>query len=196
MKMRPLPLHDRGPARELAAVTGRDWRALARVAAACAVLAPAFVALALGRAADGAEPNPAAGVDTARVTREVGAMLAEIPAALGRDGPRAWLRYFDDDPSFLMASDGALQLDGIAAARAFLEKYAAGIRAIELHWSNIRIVALAPGIATVAADYREELTGRDGREMHPHGYFTGLAIRTVSGWRLRSAHWSRSVPVP
>jgi hypothetical protein len=117
-------------------------------------------------------------------------MLAHIAADLSRDGPTAWLRYFDDNPNFLMAADGKLQFDGIAAARTFLNDFGKQITHVEITWTDVRVDPLDPNLAAIAASYREALTDTQGHTMRPHGYFTGVAVRTVGGWKLRTLHWS------
>ena len=135
-------------------------------------------------------PPGIAGAGDAGARDEVERMLAGIPAELARSGPLGWLRYFEDDPRFLMAADGRLELDGYESARRFLEEFARGIRGVELRWSNVRIDPIGATLASVAAEYREQLTDRDGHRLEPHGYFTGLAVHTATGWKLRAAHWS------
>jgi hypothetical protein len=130
----------------------------------------------------------AASADTAQSA--VRQMAANIASDLSREGPKAWLRYFDEDRRFLMAVDGKLQLDGIESARAFLAEFAKSIARIELTWADIRVDSLSPGVATLAASYRETMTDTQGKVLRPNGYFTGVAVLTRSGWKLRSLHWS------
>jgi hypothetical protein len=40
-------------------------------------------------------------------------MMSQISPDLSLHGPEALLRYFEDDPNFLMAADGKLQFDGV-----------------------------------------------------------------------------------
>ena len=117
-------------------------------------------------------------------------MMSRIPSDLSRYGPTAWLRYFDDDPRFLMAADGKLQFDGIASARSFLSTFSKSISHVELAWTSVKVDPLEPGMASVAASYSEVLTDTQGHANRPHGYFTGLVLQTPMGWKLRWAHWS------
>jgi hypothetical protein len=119
-------------------------------------------------------------------------MAASIARDLSRDGPLAWLRYFDED-RFLLAVDGKLQLDGIAAARVFLEQYAKGVSHLQLTWTDVRVDVLGPHSASLAASYREAMTDTTGHTLEPSGYFTGVAVKTPAGWKLRIAHWSSIV---
>ena len=125
-----------------------------------------------------------------RIEGGVRQMMSRIPPDLAQYGPTAWLRYFDDDPRFLMAADGKLQFDGIASARSFLSPFAKSIAHVELTWTDVRVDALNPGMASVAASYSEVLMDTQGHANRPHGYFTGLVIQTPTGWKLRWAHWS------
>jgi hypothetical protein len=124
------------------------------------------------------------------IERAIHTMTAHIAADLSRDGPTAWIRYFDDNRGFLMAADGKLEFDGIAAARSFLSDFGKRIVHVEITWSDVRVDPLGSDLATVAAYYREALTDTQGHVARPHGYFTGVVVRRADGWKLRSLHWS------
>ena len=123
------------------------------------------------------------------VSREAKTMLLTIPSDLSRDGPIAWLRYFDADPNFLMATDGKLQFDGFESAQVFLDSFAKNISHVELVWTNVRVDSLSATTAGVGASYAEELTDKEGHRNQVSGYFTGVVVQTPRGWKLRSAHW-------
>jgi hypothetical protein len=116
-------------------------------------------------------------------------MAADIARDVSRDGPLAWLRYFDEE-RFLMAVDGKVQFDGIASAKTFLEQFAKGVSQLQLTWTDVRVDILGPRSASLAASYRETITDRAGHSIEPSGYFTGVAVKTPAGWKLRIAHWS------
>jgi hypothetical protein len=138
-----------------------------------------------GVAATSADP-----AERARTESAVREMLLAIPPELARQGPTGWLRYFDDDPRFLMAVDGTLQFDGIKSATTFLQSFSKGISHLELTWTDIKIDPLGPGTASIAASYREILTDTQGHANRSRGYFTAAAIQTPTGWKLRAVHWS------
>lgn len=125
--------------------------------------------------------------------REMASAIARDVAA---DGPIAWLRYFTGDHEFFMANDGNLQFSDFGEAKAFLNKFSVGVAHLELTWVEIRVDPVAPGVAVMASPYREAITDNGGHVSRFSGYFTGLAVKTRSGWRLRDAHWSSPVAPP
>src|SRR5438552_401789 len=120
-------------------------------------------------------------------------MAAGIARDVSREGPLAWLKYFDDD-RFLMAVDGKAQFDGIAQARTFLEQFAKGVSRLQLAWTDVRVQVLGPRSASLAASYREVITDMAGHAIESSGYFTGVVVKTPAGWKLRIVHWSSSAP--
>jgi hypothetical protein len=133
----------------------------------------------------GMDANTAKGVDSG-----VRRMAAAIAHDLAQDGPTAWVRYFDDRPDFFMAANGQLQFSSVNEARTFLPKYAAGFKHLDLTWSEIRVDAVAPGMAVMGASYKEVFTDNADHTKEYNGYFTGLAAQTATGWKFRDAHWS------
>jgi hypothetical protein len=120
-------------------------------------------------------------------------MASRIASTLSREGPTGWLGFFDDDPGFLMAVDGKLQFDGTAAAKGFLEDFGKHFVRIDLTWTDMRVDPLCSNAAAMAASYDEALKNSDGTTIRAHGYFTAVAVRTPTGWKLRILHWS-SIP--
>jgi hypothetical protein len=123
-------------------------------------------------------------------------MAASIARDLARDGPNAWLHYFVDRPEFFMANNGTLQFASYAEAAAFLPNFAVGVAHLELAWGDIRVDPVAPGAAVMAASYREVFTDKGGHVAKFSGFFTGTAVETAQGWKLRDAHWSSPLPPP
>ena len=123
-------------------------------------------------------------------------LASAIAHDLERDGPTAWLSYFVDGPEFFMASDGRVVFPSIDSATSFVQGFAPGIVHMELLWEDMRIAPLSPGAAVLGASYREVLTDTAGNDLRFHGYFTGVAVRTSAGWRLRDLHWSSPAPTP
>lgn len=123
-------------------------------------------------------------------------MALSISRDIASDGPNAWLSYFTGDREFFMANNGNLQFSNFGDAKAFLNNFSTGIAHLELTWAEIRVDAVAPGVAVMASPYREVLTDAGGRVRHFDGYFTGLAVKTKTGWKLRDAHWSSPVTSP
>ena len=117
-------------------------------------------------------------------------MVEMIAKDVTREGPVAWLRYFENTPGFFMASGGNLAFPDNDSATNFIKNDLVKIISkIELRWSNIRIDPLTPAFANVAANFHEDITDSTGKKM-TDGYFTGVAERAPQGWQLRNAHWS------
>jgi hypothetical protein len=121
-------------------------------------------------------------------------MTELIARDVSREGPVAWLRYFENSSGFFMASEGQLVFPNNDSATSFIRnKLVKSINKINLRWNNLRIDPLTPKLAGISAAFHEEITGFDGRKKPEDGYFTGIAQQTRKGWQLRNAHWSLMV---
>jgi hypothetical protein len=127
----------------------------------------------------------------AMVRDSVRVMAESIANDVSREGPLAWLRYFENAPDFFMASEGRLVFPNNDSATNFIKNtLVKSISKIELHWNNIRIDPLTTRLAGISADFHEDITDYKGRKIAEDGYFTGIAEQTFQGWKLRNAHWS------
>lgn len=118
-------------------------------------------------------------------------MAGSIAKDVSREGPVAWLRYFENTPGFFMASEGRLVFPNYDSATNFTKNtLVKSMSKIELHWNNIHIDPLTTTLAGMSAAYHEDITYYDGRKIPYDGYFTGIAEQTSDGWKLRNAHWS------
>jgi uncharacterized protein (TIGR02246 family) len=127
----------------------------------------------------------------------VRAFMETVAREVTRDGPAAWRRQFADDAAFFMASEGRLVFPSAEAARRGIDELVRVIAHIELRWGDsVRVDAVAPGLAVVAAPYTEVRSDTAGRRVDEAGYFTGLAEHRPEGWRFRDAHWSVVGPLP
>lgn len=143
------------------------------------------------------EPGPGSRLDrphAAAIQDSVRHFAAAIADDVSRGGPSAWLPHFVHGPEFFMAAEGRLAFPSFDSATTFVHALSRIISHIDLAWADIRVDPIAPGIAILAASYREVLTPATGRETRGSGYFTGLAIHTASGWQLRDANWSPAEP--
>lgn len=120
----------------------------------------------------------------------VPALAESIRIDLSRNGPRAWLRYFERSPSFYMASEGKVVFPGYAAAESAMAAFAPTVRAMDLRWLDLRVEPLGPGAATLRSSFDETITDTGGHVTRFSGYVSGIAVRGDSGWKLRSLHWS------
>jgi hypothetical protein len=153
---------------------------LALLLASCRCLAPSAP-----------DASALSGIDS-----DVQLMASAIARDVAADGPNAWLRYFTDGGEFFMANNGKLQFSSFEEARTFLNKFSAGVAHLELTWGELRVDPVAPGVAVMASPYREVFTDPAGHIIRFEGYFTGLAVKTKSGWKLRDAHWSSLMASP
>ena len=150
-----------------------------------------------GTLLSGCAPDQGSGLspDHALALRDsVTRFLESIPNGLDSDGPVAWLRFFESTPSFFMASDGQVAFPGFDSAQAFLEVFSNSVSGMELIWETLRVEPLAPGVAAVAASYRESITDTAGATVSFGGFMTGIARSTAGAWRLQNLHWSSPVP--
>jgi len=119
--------------------------------------------------------------------------VASIPDALAERGPSAWLDFFEDSPSFFMASDGAVVFADPSAARDFLADFAPRVSAMTLTWHDPRFEDLGGGVVAVTAGYDETIRMTDGAESSFGGRMSGVVRRTGGAWRLQHLHWSSPV---
>ena len=137
-----------------------------------------------------------AGTQVSAVKDSATNLMNSIAKDISHDGPIAWLKYFEKSPGFFMASDGQIAFANNDSATAFVQNVLVkNIKQIQLQWSNIRIDALTPTLASIGASFHEELTDFSSKVMPFNGYFTALAEQTSTGWQLRNLHWS-IVPLP
>ncbi len=118
-------------------------------------------------------------------------MALHIADDLYKQGPIAWVTYFEKTPQFYMASGGMLAFPNNDSATAFVKNILAkNIKNIQLTWNDMRVDPLTPQLAGLAATYNEVLNGTDGKQILATGYFTAVAEKTAEGWQLRNLHWS------
>jgi len=136
-------------------------------------------------------PAPPAPAHAAALADSVRAFTLAVALDVTRDGPAAWRRHFATDPAFFMAVDGRIEFPSSDSADRAIADLARRITRLELRWGDaLRVDAVAPGLAMVAAPYFEVLVDTTGRRVEEAGYFTGLAEHRAEGWRFRNAHWS------
>jgi hypothetical protein len=106
-------------------------------------------------------------------------------------GPESWINYFDNSPEFFMASGGSLAFKDYKTAVAFIsDTLVKNVKHIKLKWGNIRTDVLSTDMASIGADFHEDITSADGKTNPIDGYFTGTALFNGKNWKLRNLHWS------
>jgi hypothetical protein len=142
----------------------------------------------------GREPPDLDGAHADAMRDSVRQFAVQIARDLARDGPAAWLRHFERDAAFFMASDGVLVFPDHDSATVFVEGLARAVSSVDLEWIDLRVEPVAPGLAVIASAYHEAITDTAGATTTFSGYVTGLARHTDRGWRLRDLHWSSPAP--
>jgi len=138
------------------------------------------------------QKTPSLTISEATLVKDSVQLLANNTAKdISTKGPIAWLNYFEDSPDFFMASDGTIAFKNYHSAEIFIkDTLAKQIPRINLKWLNMRIDPLTPQLASIAADFHEDLTITADKVVPIDGYFTATAQQTASGWKYRNAHWS------
>ncbi|MEP6690897.1 MAG: hypothetical protein ABJD07_07060 [Gemmatimonadaceae bacterium] len=149
----------------------------------------------VGCRADSPGERRAAGALAAAHAEAIGdsvrALMSTVSNDIARGGPVAWLPHFVRGREFFMVSEGELVFPSPEVADRFVKAFAPTIRQIEITWNgDIRVDALAPGLAMIASPYHEVRTDTAGHRSDETGYFTGLAEHRGNEWQLRDAHWS------
>jgi hypothetical protein len=143
--------------------------------------------------AEASESRPS--TDDHAVEQAVGALMQTVAKDVTRNGPLAWLKYFDTGPAFFMAVNGRMAFPNSAAAKEGTRKFAQTISHIELKWGDdLRVDPLTTHLAAIAVSWREVQVDTAGRRVDETGYFTGLAEYQDGHWQFRNAHWSAPVP--
>ena len=126
------------------------------------------------------------------VKNDVSKFTANIANDISTKGPVAWLSYFENSPDFFMASEGRVVFHSYTSAQTFIQDtLVKNISKIHLQWSHTRVNALSTQTASIGSNFHEDMTMAAGNKIIPvDGYFTGTAILTNNGWKLRDLHWS------
>jgi hypothetical protein len=133
--------------------------------------------------------------DSIAVIDSVKQLTSNISRDLATKGPASWLNYFQNSPQFFMAADGQLSFHDYNSAKAFIhDTLIKNMHKIVLKWSNMRVDVLTRSIAAIGGDFHEDITLANGQTLPFDGYFSGTAVATSGGWKLRNAHWSMKKP--
>ena len=128
------------------------------------------------------------------VDQAVRAWMQTVAQDVTRNGPLAWLKYFETGPEFFMAVNGQMAFRNRAAAEDGTRKFAQTIRQIELKWGDdLRVDPLTTHLAAIAVSWREIQVDTAGHRVDEKGYFTALAEYRDGRWQFRNAHWSAPV---
>jgi hypothetical protein len=169
----------------------RRWSQTMRIVYSSLVLCALASACASTTSISPRQPSVLDPASAAQVTNGVREMMGSVARDVTAQGPSAWRRYFADDPSFFMASEGRLVFATPEAARKGIEELEHSIARIELRWGDdLRVEPLTPALAFVAVPWHEVRLDAAGQSVSESGYFTGLVEYGANGWQFRNAHWS------
>jgi hypothetical protein len=133
----------------------------------------------------------ATGDDRTAVKDSVAGLMMRISGDITKGGPKQWLTYFENDPGFFMASDGAVKFgDFVSAATYTRDSLPQIISRIKLTWDHLRIDPLDREYACVGADFDEDITLTNGQNVSDVGFFTAVAHFDGITWKLRNLNWA------
>ena len=131
------------------------------------------------------------GAQRAAVKDSVTGLMMRISADISKSGPTQWLNYFDDNPGFFMATDGAVKFGDFQSATTYTRDTVPQFMSrISLTWDHLRIDSLTPEFASIGADYSEGVTLTNGQTMSYTGFFTAVAHYDGIKWKLRDLNWA------
>ncbi len=159
-----------------------------RIGASLAALA--FLAACQPAAAPFTTAQQAALADS---VREVTARLA---ADISTHGYRAFTPVMDSAPGYLWAYNGALVFPSFDSMATWTRSSPEPKEPETFAWDSVRVLPLAPGLAAVAATYRETAPDRTGNPGTEIGVFTAVAVHRAEGWKFTDAHTSTLPPPP
>lgn len=129
--------------------------------------------------------------ERAAIKDSVTRMMAQISANVTKDGPTQWLAYFEDDPGFFMASDGAVKFGDYRSATTYTRDTLPQIMSrISLSWRHLHVDPLATGFAAIGADFSEDIRLTSGHLISDSGFFTAIAHFDGTTWKLRNLNWA------
>ena len=105
------------------------------------------------------------------------------------------IRFYADDPRFSWAADGQVATHSVAQVRAQFDALA-GFKRWHVEYQNPAIVPLAPGLASLATEYRMSLGDSTGKGVAFTGALTMLWTHTPAGWKILGGHSSSPPRLP
>ena len=130
-------------------------------------------------------------IEIGNVQGKVNKLMNSIAADVLAKGPGAWLNYLQDTSNFFMADNGQLAFKDYKSATKFVQDtLVKSMPKVNLKWNNIRVDPLTDNIASIGADYHEDVTDTAAKVTTLDGYFTATAVQVNDEWKLRNMHWS------
>lgn len=117
-------------------------------------------------------------------------IMTTMAREISAQGFVAWLPYLHRTEHFVWSADGVLEFPSADSLDTFVRGFAATLTHTELEFTAQRVSPIRPGVAQVAASYRELFVGTKADTTRVAGMFIGLWVNTPDGWRLASGHTS------
>jgi ketosteroid isomerase-like protein len=129
------------------------------------------------------------------IVDSVGATFADFVARFNARDVDSVARFYSDAPDFHWMEDGDLRYASRSDIRAALQRLTA-FRDVRFSADPPRIIALAPGAATLAVTFDQALVDSTGGGIGVVGAMTIAVVHAPGGWKWRSGHTSlRREPV-
>lgn len=128
------------------------------------------------------------------ITDSVRQMAAALAAGVSARGYRAFPPAMDSAPGYLWAYNGFLAFPSFDSMVTWTRSDPEPRVPEVFAWDSVRVEALAPGIATFAAGYRETRPDSTGTPRTEQGFFTAVAVHREGGWKFTNAHTSTLPP--
>jgi hypothetical protein len=150
--------------------------------------------LVLASACRAGGPAPLTDFQRIAIADSVRQMAAALAAGVSAHGNRAFPPVMDSAPGFAWAYNGFLPFVSWDSMERWTRSEPPPAVPEVFAWDSVRVEALAPGIATFAAGYRETAADSAGRPQTEQGIFTAVAVHRESGWKFTNAHTSTLPP--
>jgi hypothetical protein len=137
------------------------------------------------------DEHEATAKESAKVKDSVTRMMTRISEDLTKGGPAQWPAYFEDDPAFFMASDGAVKFSDYPSAITYTrDTLPRLISHISLTWMHLRVDPLDREFASIGADFSEDIMLTGGQAIAVAGFFSAIAHFNGTTWKLRHLNWA------
>lgn len=124
----------------------------------------------------------------AAIQDSIHSTMTTMAREISAQGFTAWLPYLHESEHFVWTADGVLEFPSADSLAVFIRRFAATLTHTELEFTGQRVSPIRPGVAQVAAPYREMFVGQQSDTTRVAGMFVGLWVNTPDGWRLASGH--------
>jgi hypothetical protein len=148
----------------------------------------------LAAACRGGGPVPLTDAQRTAITDSVRQLAAAVATGVSAHGYRGFAPAMDSAPGYLWAYNGFIPFASFDSMAAWTRSEPESGTQGGFAWDSARVEALAPGIATFAAGYRETRTDSAGNPRTEKGVFTAVALHREGGWKFTNAHTSTLPP--